>query len=175
MRTRRGACYPGVISRMCSDVRVTKKNKDLHMHVPRESNFHSRKRQKNSPEKTAAGYEFFESLPDDLVISIFCKLSSTASSPSDFINVSITCVIFQHSHYFSSLKRSLILVLWNRCKRLNKLALHSLVLSKASPRTFAIKAKDWCDSAHRFLKLCADAGNIEACYTLGMVSIIINH
>lgn len=87
----------------------------------------------------------FDSLPDDLVISILCKLSSSASCPSDFINVLLTC------------------------KRLNGLGLHSLVLSKASPKTFAVKAKNWSDSAHRFLKLFADAGNVEACYTLGMI------
>lgn len=87
----------------------------------------------------------FDSLPDDLVISILCKLSSSASCPSDFINVLITC------------------------RRLNGLGLHSLVLSKASPKSFAIKANNWSDSAHRFLKLCADAGNAEACYTLGMI------
>jgi hypothetical protein len=59
----------------------------------------------------------------------------------------------------------------NRCKRLNGLGLNSLVLSKASDKTLSVKAKNWCDSAHRFLKRCADAGNIEACYTLGMVTI----
>jgi hypothetical protein len=42
-------------------------------------------------------------------------------------------------------------------------------LSKASQKTFAIETKNWSESAHRFLKLCADAGNIEACYTLGMI------
>ncbi|KAJ1391641.1 F-box-like domain superfamily [Sesbania bispinosa] len=104
----------------------------------------SRKRQKISPENTAGDSDLFESLPDDLVLSILSKLSSTATSPSDFINVLITC------------------------KRLNALGLHSLVLSKASHKTFSVKAKNWCDSSHRFLKLCADAGNIEACYTLGM-------
>jgi hypothetical protein len=57
--------------------------------------------------------------------------------------------------------------------RLKRLALHNLVLSKASPRTFAIRAKNWSDSAQRFLKICAEAGNVEACYTLGMVSIKI--
>lgn len=45
------------------------------------------------------------------------------------------------------------------------------MLSKASPRTFSIKAKNWSESAQRFLKQCAEAGNVEACYTLGMVSI----
>ncbi|RZB50034.1 F-box protein isoform C [Glycine soja] len=102
-----------------------------------------RKRQKTSPDKTSD--DFFDSLPDDLVLSILCKLSSTATSPSDFISVLITC------------------------KRLNSLGLHSLVLSKASHKTFSVKAKNWCDSLHRFLKHCADAGNIEACYTLGMI------
>ncbi|KHN44439.1 F-box protein [Glycine soja] len=101
-----------------------------------------RKRQKTSPDKTS---DCFDSLPDDLVLSILCKLSSTATSPSDFISVLITC------------------------KRLNSLGLHSLVLSKASHKTFSVKAKNWCDSLHRFLKHCADAGNIEACYTLGLI------
>lgn len=45
-----------------------------------------------------------------------------------------------------------------------------MVLSKASQKTFDIKAKNWSESVHRFLKQCADAGNVEACYTLGMVS-----
>lgn len=60
----------------------------------------------------------------------------------------------------------------NRCKRLNRLGLHSVVLSKAGPKAFAIRAKNWSDSAHRFLKQCVSAGNIEACYTLGMVSLL---
>lgn len=61
----------------------------------------------------------------------------------------------------------------NRCKRLNGLGLHSLVLSKASQKIIAIKAEKWSDSAHRFLKLCADSGNAEACFTLGMVSVFV--
>ncbi|RDY11847.1 F-box protein, partial [Mucuna pruriens] len=126
MRTRRGFSYPPhPLPTMSSDIYNV-----------------SRKRQKKSPDKTA---NFFDSLPDDLVLSILCKLSSTATSPSDFISLLITC------------------------KRLNSLGLHSLVLSKASHKTFSVKAKNWCDSAHRFLKLCADAGNVEACYTLGMI------
>jgi len=118
MRTRRGACYSGVVSRMCSDVRLANKNKDLHMHmrvhVAGDSFIYSRKRQKKTPEKTVTDYDFFESLPDDLVISIFCKLSSTATKPSDFLNVLITCVVFQplfslfFLHFFSG--RCLILV-----------------------------------------------------------------
>ncbi|KAL0447256.1 UNVERIFIED_CONTAM: F-box protein [Sesamum latifolium] len=33
----------------------------------------------------------------------------------------------------------------------------------------AVKAQNWSESSHRFLKLCADSGNVEACYTLGMI------
>lgn len=36
--------------------------------------------------------DFFEALPDDLVVSILCKLSSTATCSADFINVLITYV-----------------------------------------------------------------------------------
>lgn len=94
MRTRRGVCYPGpgVVTRMCSDVGVGKRKKDMHQHMPKESNIYSRKRQKKWPDRTAGEYDFFESLPDDLVISIFCKLSSSATSPSDFVNVLVTYV-----------------------------------------------------------------------------------
>lgn len=62
-----------------------------------------------------------------------------------------------------------------RCKRLNALGVNSLVLSKASPKTFAVKAKNWSEFAHQFLKKCSDAGNVEACYTLGMVSVFVNY
>ncbi|XVE54491.1 hypothetical protein DITRI_Ditri03aG0086000 [Diplodiscus trichospermus] len=89
--------------------------------------------------------DLFDGLPDDLVVSILCKLSSSASSPTDFINILLTC------------------------KRLNRLGLHPLVLSKAGPKTLAVKARKWSDSSHRFLKHCVTAGNTEACYTLGMI------
>lgn len=127
---------------MCSETKVFNKRKDF---AAGERTI-SRKRIKASPEFAAGGgTDLFDSLPDDLVISILTKLSSTARCPSDFINVLITC------------------------KRLNGLGLHSMVLSKASQKTFAIKAKNWSESVHRFLKQCADAGNVEACYTLGMI------
>ncbi|KAI4336582.1 hypothetical protein L6164_015094 [Bauhinia variegata] len=147
MRTRRGLCYPRIVGRMCLDkefsnttMGVAKRKKDM-----AKQSIISRKRQKRSPDKTAGDSDFFESLPDDLVFSILCKLSSTATCPSDFINVLITC------------------------KRLNALGLSSLVLSKASPKILAVRAQNWSESAHRFLKQCADAGNVEACYTLGMI------
>lgn len=117
--------------------------------------------------------DFLDGLPDDLVVYILCKLSSSASCPSDFINVLLTyaiftvqacisCEIFMYVHYFCSVYR---------CKRLNHLALHPFVLSKAGTNTLAIRAKNWSDSAHRFLKLCVNAGNTDAAYALGMVRI----
>lgn len=44
-----------------------------------------------------------------------------------------------------------------------------MVLANASPTTLAVKAARWSDGTHRFLKRCADSGNIEACFTLGMI------
>ncbi|KAL2347043.1 hypothetical protein Fmac_001043 [Flemingia macrophylla] len=89
--------------------------------------------------------DLFDYLPDDLLVFILSKLSSTAPSPSDFINIILTC------------------------KRLNRLGLHRLVLSKAGPKVFAIKPKNWSEHAHCFLKNCVSAGNVDACYTLGMI------
>ncbi|KAJ0105820.1 hypothetical protein Patl1_18311 [Pistacia atlantica] len=88
--------------------------------------------------------DLLDGLPDDLVVYILSKLSSSASCPSDFINVLLTC------------------------KRLNHLGLHPLVLSKAGTNTLSIRAKNWSESAHRFLKLCVNAGNTDSAYALGM-------
>ncbi|GLT32095.1 hypothetical protein SLA2020_067850 [Shorea laevis] len=101
-----------------------------------------KKRQRFSPEMAAEESDLFDSLPDDLVISILSKLSSSAGCPSDFVKILMTC------------------------KKLNSLALHPLVLSKGSSKMFTIKAKNWSESARRFLKLCVDAGNAEAYYAL---------
>ncbi|KAJ3697291.1 hypothetical protein LUZ61_000996 [Rhynchospora tenuis] len=87
----------------------------------------------------------FEALPDDLILSIFAKLSATADSPSDLI--------------------TLLLV----CKRFNALAMDPTVLSVASEKCLGIRAQRWCDPAQRFLKRCVDAGNVEACFILGMI------
>ncbi|KAL6973047.1 hypothetical protein U1Q18_027222 [Sarracenia purpurea var. burkii] len=89
--------------------------------------------------------DLFDGLPDDIVISILCKLVSTARCPSDYISILITC------------------------KRLNRLGLQPLVLSRAGSKTLAVRARNWSESAHRFLKQCVTAGNVEACYTLGMI------
>ncbi|KDO52674.1 hypothetical protein CISIN_1g018965mg [Citrus sinensis] len=89
--------------------------------------------------------DLFDALPDDLLECVLSKLISSAPSPSDFINVLLTC------------------------KRLNRVGLRPTVLSQAGPKALAVKAKNWSDSAHRFLKRCVFAGNLEACYTLGMI------
>ncbi|KAJ9709853.1 hypothetical protein PVL29_001365 [Vitis rotundifolia] len=138
MRTRRGVCYREMD--MCTDNKVVKRRGDF----SGDNVVCCRKRQRLAPE-FAGKSDFFDALPDDLVICILSKLSSSAGCPSDFINVLLTC------------------------KRFSGLGLHSLVLSRASSKSLAVRAKNWSESAHRFLKLCADAGNVEACYTLGMI------
>ncbi|KAE8716610.1 F-box protein [Hibiscus syriacus] len=136
MRTSGRLCYP--TEDVCFDKTVVKRSDFTGC------NLGCRKRQRFSS-VVAGKTDMFEALPDDLVISILSKLSSSASCPSDFINVLISC------------------------KRLNRFALLPLVLSKASPKLFAIKPENWSESAHRFLKSCVDAGSVEACYTLGMI------
>ncbi|EOY22483.1 zinc finger protein [Theobroma cacao] len=103
------------------------------------------KKKQRTTRKITDKSDLFDGVPDDLVVSILCKLSSSVSCPTDFVNILLTC------------------------KRLNRLGLHPLVLSKAGSKALAVKAKNWSDSAHRFLKHCVSAGNIEACYTLGMI------
>lgn len=56
-----------------------------------------RKRLKGSPEKDAGG-DLFDALPDDIVLYILCKLSSSAGCPVDFISVLITYVFDSQFH-----------------------------------------------------------------------------
>ncbi|KAF7838843.1 F-box protein [Senna tora] len=102
-------------------------------------------RNSNDYKLAAVNHDHLDVLPDDLVVFILCKLSSTASSPSQFVNVLLTC------------------------KRLKRLGLSRLVLAKAGERVFEMKAANWSDYAHRFLKRCVNAGNVDATYTLGMI------
>nr|CAD1820214.1 unnamed protein product [Ananas comosus var. bracteatus] len=92
-----------------------------------------------------AGADMFEALPDDLVVAVLCRLGAAAASPADFVSALLTC------------------------KRFNELGMQRMVLSKASAKAVAVRAKDWSEPAHRFLKRCVDAGNLEACYMLGMI------
>lgn len=87
----------------------------------------------------------FDVLPEDLVVFILCKLSSSASRPSQFISMLLTC------------------------KKMNRLGLHPLVLSKVGAKALVGKPTRWSEYAHRFLKQCVAAGNVEACYILGMI------
>ncbi|TVU13996.1 hypothetical protein EJB05_37437 [Eragrostis curvula] len=89
--------------------------------------------------------DMFEELPDDLVVSILADVAASAGSPADLAGAMLTC------------------------KRFRELGQSKVVLSKASPRCLAVPAKAWSDDAHRFLQRCADAGNLEACYLLGMI------
>ncbi|KAF6150090.1 hypothetical protein GIB67_002872 [Kingdonia uniflora] len=99
----------------------------------------------SSEEGISDSDDAFDCLPDDLLVCILRKLSYSATCPSDFVNALLTC------------------------KRFNRLGMNRLVLSKISSKAMAVKAKNWSESAHRFMKLCISAGNIEACYTLGMI------
>ncbi|GAA0145356.1 scaffold/adaptor protein [Lithospermum erythrorhizon] len=139
MKTRRGWCYPKEDDGMrVMKQSIVKRRRDA-------INGDAIKKWKQSNEFGAQTSDYFDVLPDDLVTLILCNLSSSASSPADFINVLSTC------------------------RRLKRLALNSIVLSKGSLKMISVRANKWSDSAHRFLKLCADAGNVEACYTLGMI------
>ncbi|KAJ7516150.1 hypothetical protein O6H91_22G045000 [Diphasiastrum complanatum] len=87
----------------------------------------------------------FDHLPDDLLLSIILAVSSSADKPCDLVNTMLTC------------------------RRFCAAATHQQVLANASAAALAVRACNWSDGAHRFLKQCADAGNKEACYVLGMI------
>ncbi|XP_062186176.1 F-box protein At1g67340-like [Phragmites australis] len=89
--------------------------------------------------------DMFEELPDDLVVSILADVAASAGSPADLAGAMLTC------------------------KRFRELGQSRVVLARASPRCLAVPSKAWSDEAHRFLQRCADAGNLEACYLLGMI------
>ncbi|CAL5017382.1 unnamed protein product [Urochloa decumbens] len=144
MKTRRGACYS------CHAAAAAAANGDA------PEAHHRRKRRRTaaaegSPAATAgvpAGCalgDMFEELPDDLVVSILRDVAASAGSPADLAGAMLTC------------------------KRFRALGQSKVVLARASPRCLAVRAKSWSDDAHRFLQRCADAGNLEACYLLGMV------
>lgn len=108
---------------------------------------HRRKRRRTAMEAAgcAAVGDMFEDLPDDLLVSILADVAASARSPADLAGAIMTC------------------------KRFRELGQNKVVLAKVSPRCLAVRAKSWSDSAHRFLQRCADAGNLDACYLLGMI------
>ncbi|CAM0884405.1 unnamed protein product [Alopecurus aequalis] len=95
--------------------------------------------------RQAGGPDYLDGIPDDLVLSILSKLAASASTPADLLSVHLTC------------------------KRLNGLGGQDMVFAKASPASLAVKAAAWSEPVQRYLKRCADAGNLEACYILGMI------
>ncbi|XP_047069971.1 F-box protein At5g50450-like [Lolium rigidum] len=99
----------------------------------------------SGPAGSAAAGDMFEELPDDLVVSILADVAASAASPADLAGAIMTC------------------------KRFRELAQSKVVLTKASPRCLAVRAKTWSDTAHQFLQRCADAGNLDASYLLGMI------
>ncbi|XP_010025312.2 F-box protein At1g67340 [Eucalyptus grandis] len=163
MRTRRGMCYSE--SDLCSEkmraaaaaaaakaaaggvVGVRRRRRVDSIPGGGEDAALLRRKRRRCPPRVGGGGgdDLFDALPDDLVLSVLCRVAGSASSPADLVNVLLTC------------------------RRFKSLGLHSMVLSKASSNALAVRAHGWCDSAHRFLKLCADAGNVEASYTLGMI------
>nr|CAB3489803.1 unnamed protein product [Digitaria exilis] len=91
------------------------------------------------------GVDAFDRLPDDLVLAVLAGVAARAASPADLAAAAMTC------------------------RRFRELAAHPVVLSRASSAAVAVRAARWSEAAHRFLRLCADAGNLHACYLLGMV------
>ncbi|XP_020249049.1 F-box protein At1g67340-like [Asparagus officinalis] len=103
------------------------------------------KRQKFVGKDPPSNLDLFDALPDDLIVSVLSRLSSSAGSPSDLVSALVTC------------------------KRLNALGSNASVLSKASRECLVMRAKNWSESGDRFLKRCSDSGNLEASFTLGMI------
>ncbi|CAM0904918.1 unnamed protein product [Alopecurus aequalis] len=99
----------------------------------------------SAPAGCAAVGDMFEELPDDLVVSILSDVAASAGLPADLAGAIMTC------------------------KRFRELGQSRVVLAKVSPRCLAVRAKSWSESAHRFLQSCADAGNLDASYLLGMI------
>ncbi|XP_074587802.1 F-box protein At5g50450-like [Curcuma longa] len=96
-------------------------------------------------EESVEKVDLFDSLHDDIIIVILSFLSGSAERPSDLLSVMKTC------------------------KRMNRLGKDPFVLKKATLESISIEAKNWSQPAHKFLEMCADAGNLEACYLIGMI------
>ncbi|KAH7293870.1 hypothetical protein KP509_28G046200 [Ceratopteris richardii] len=100
-----------------------------------------------SPDQdTISGSNPFDTLPDDLLLCIFERLAASSSAPADLLCCKQTC------------------------RRFNSITGHPLVLAKVSAPALRVKASSWCPESSSFLERCADAGNIESCYMLGMIS-----
>lgn len=94
MQTRRGFCYPSDPPPL-SVAGKRSREEDGDAAGVANKRQRQKQRQKQRPMAVAVVGEkddFMDGLPDDIVITILCKLSKTASRPSDLINVAITYV-----------------------------------------------------------------------------------
>ncbi|WOL16153.1 hypothetical protein Cni_G24935 [Canna indica] len=99
--------------------------------------------------------DYFDALPDDLVVSVLSKLSSSADRPRDLMSALLT--------YVSDMDLRFLMRFRVRSSQ-----------NRVFPRfrdagCLAVRAKAWSEAAHKFLKRCVDCGNLEACYLLGMI------
>ncbi|XP_034607106.1 F-box protein At5g50450 isoform X1 [Setaria viridis] len=92
------------------------------------------------------GVDAFDRLPDDLVIAVLAGVAACAAGPADLAAAALTC------------------------RRFRELAAHPAVLSRASAAAVSLRAGRWSEAAHQFLRRCAAAGSLHACYFLGMVT-----
>ncbi|KAL6634285.1 hypothetical protein ACP70R_026956 [Stipagrostis hirtigluma subsp. patula] len=105
------------------------------------------KGKKPRTEEAPAGGDLgaFEVLPQELLVSIFAAVSSTAEKPADLFCPMLTCKTFL------------------------KVGNHPQVRKVASARCVAVRAARWCRAADHFLRRCGNDGNPDANYLLGMI------
>lgn len=93
MQTRRGLCYPKLGRKRADAMMITKEDKrrrkDLCGGVG-EGVGNLRGKKLRPARENAGGSDFFDGLPDDIVLCILCKLSSSAGCPLDFFNFLVT-------------------------------------------------------------------------------------
>jgi len=144
MRTRRGISYPrrGVAVNACNT--AAEKRTSSTTYNRGKPDFTAgeymvcRKRNRLVSTGKKGETDLFESLPDDLVISILCKLSSSASCPSDFINVLITCVPF-----LLSLSLWIFLFCWPVHLRFDRKRLHFCYFDGANREALFSESSFW--------------------------------
>lgn len=89
MQTRRGLCYPKMGRKREDAMMITKENKRRRKDLcggGGEGVGNLRRKKLRPATENAEGSDFFDGLPDDIVLCILCKLSSSAGCPLDFFN-----------------------------------------------------------------------------------------
>ncbi|XP_071678358.1 F-box protein At5g50450-like [Lolium perenne] len=87
-----------------------------------------------------------DDLPDGVIAAILEKVAASARLPADFLSATMTS------------------------KRFTETGRSRSVLKKVSARCFDFSAKKWSDGPKTFLQTCAEAGNLDASYILGMIT-----